>query len=328
MSLFDPIWPVIQICQLSGLAPFSMNQTTLKWESNPALKILSIILICCMCSILLNTIIFNDYFIDYSLASNRVVLFNLFLFLNHLHAFSVLVELFKNRNQQINLLNMFEDIDFSLRQHLNMNVDYGKLKASIRQIIIVWMCEVAALLISDILLLIQIQDKYHLRYFSVFIPPYILCKLSYAYSMTLVTIGQENIDVLSKYLRSVSKQNGYYISDTISHRKDSNCNKRKWNINESKMNINLKTLLFMKEIYSKIWEAFRSVQNLMYWSYPIGLSNGLFVLIFNVYLLTFNIFVYNRATFLYLFFVLHIASDLINMLLIAKICSKVVKSVS
>lgn len=107
MSLFRSVNLLIKICQFTGLAPISMYRTTLKWESNTALKVLSIIFMFCIGCLFLSGIIFSDTFYDFKRPKVHISLRIILVVLNQMHSFVMIFELSKKRNKQIGLLNMF-----------------------------------------------------------------------------------------------------------------------------------------------------------------------------------------------------------------------------
>lgn len=244
MSLFSAINPLIRICQIFSLVSYSINRTTLKWESKIALNIVSIVFIICNGFIFLSALIFNDTFLNqHKYSKIRFVLFSILLYWSHIFATVTLLERFIKRNQQIKLLNKFENLDFLFKQHLNMSVDYVKLKSQCRRFIIAWVCEVFGLLIVDIFHYTTTKSVRNFKFFAIFFPSYLLCKLSYAYTLVLITLVRENIYVLNKYLKSITKPNGYYLCDTFSNRKQ---NERKKNLSSNKLRLNPDKLLFIK----------------------------------------------------------------------------------
>lgn len=327
MSLFRSVKPLIQICQFAGLAPVSMNQNTLKWESNPSLNVISIIIIICNASIFISVIIFNDLFIDYHRSPVQRVLLSALLLFNGFHALCALLELFIKRDQQLKLLSTFEHIDESFQQHLNIRVNYAQLKKNCYKIIAVWICEIGGLLFANMLVFIQKKDIFDFLYFSIYVWPFILSKLSYAYFAIFVTLVNENIDVLNKYLRSTNKQNGYYIRDSFFEQNESKF-MRNNSIRKNAIALNPKTLLFIKSIYFKIWESSLAIQHLTRWSLTFGLFYEFFVLIFNSYWFVSCVFFYPCPITVVILLLQSVIINLCNIFIIAGNCNKAVEGVS
>lgn len=327
MSLFDSIKPLIQICQFAGLAPLSMNQNTLKWESNPSLNVISIIMMICIATIFIIAIIFNDSFVSYKQSQVRIVLLSALLLLNSAHALCGLLEFFLKRDQQLQLLSNFQHLDQSFQQHLNIHVNYARLKKNCNKIIAVWICEIGGLLFADIIAYIGSNENTEIQFIYIYMVPFILSKLSYAYFAIFVTLVNENIDVLNKYLRATNKQNGYYIRDTLFGPNESKLGRINL-FGKNAIALNPKTLLFIKSIYCKIWESSLTIGHLTRWSLTFGLFNEFYVLIFNSYWFVLCVFfdMFSISTLILL--LSSVISNLCNIFFIAWNCSKAVEGVS
>lgn len=327
MSLFDSVKNLVQICQFFGLAPFSRNQNTSKWELNPGLQILSIIYMIFDGINLIIAIVFNDSFINYTNTKIHIILHSLFLILNQVHAMFALMETFIKREQNIKLLNAIEILDQLFKEHLNMHIDHTRLKRTCRHFFILWICEILGITFSQIFVYIQTENPFVPRYMLLYVPAYALCKLSYVYSMILVSLIDESLNVLNKYLKFITKKNGYYIREMVTYK---NQRKRKRNnfVKEHKIEISPYTFLFLRSSYSKIWAATVQVRNLMYWSLPTGCANEFYILTFCSYLFFINLFRQTSTLAMYVLSLIGILSDLANILFIARICSKAAETVS
>lgn len=305
-----------------------MNQKTFKWGASFLLGIWSIIIVILIALLILCALIFNDILIYHKISKMRAVLLNMFMFLNHTHALFVLLELFVKREQQAKLLNLFGRLDFLLRQRLNMHVDCKKLELICLQIICVWLCEIFALLTIDVLHFIQTQDTHVIFYVLFFVPSYILSRLSYAYFLILVVTIQENIEVLNKYLKSVTKRNGYYVCENLNRFQNGFGNRGRNYLGVNRISIDPQTVLFIKQTYSEIWEATEIIKNLTYLSLPVGLSNDVFSLVFNCFWFFTGLLQNANEITLYLFPLILIASNFGSMIFIAHHCSTAVETVS
>lgn len=328
MSLFDSIKALIRICQCCGLVPVSMNHSAGKWKLNPFFEFISIIHIIYNGLLLVMMIVRIEIFIDYidNMVNANLVL--LLLLLNHIHATFVLLEMYVKRDQNVQLLNSFESSDRLLQVCLNKHVDYKILKDKCRRITIVWACELSSILISDLInyVLNFAGRSSQIIYLCTYLSSYMVGKLSYAYSIMLITIACEQLDVMNNYLRSMNKQNGYYICDRFSKQKI--FINTKWNrLIQNTNDLKIETLYSMKNIYCVIWETIELTKNLNQWSFLVGLSNEFFVLTFNLFALIESIFFVSFPISTYILLLILIANNLCNLLFIAG-CSKVVKSVS
>lgn len=322
MSLFGSISPLIQICRYTGLAPFSIDQTNL--VSSTALKRLSNIFAIVIILLICIVVVFNKNLIDHTKIALQVGFLNVFMFLNHLHALVTLFEFRIKREQHIDLLHRFDKLDILMKRNFNMSIDHENLRNVCWRFIFVWICEISAFVISVLLLNTSIYDQYTIFYALVFLPSCIISRLSYVYSMMLVTLIHENINVLTKYLRSVTKPNGYYMCETS--RLDTHQNSKYARQHEA--NIDVNTISLIKDSYCQMWEAAQKIQNLVYFSLPIGFSDDLFVLIFHSYwFFLCALFGFSDIVF-YLFPLINMSSNIGNVFFFAYNCSRAVESVS
>lgn len=315
------------MCQIFGLAPYSMNKTSRKWELIPLLKILSIIFIVCIVLVFLSFFIFMNFYIVNLKGSMVYIILNVVtMILTQLHAMLVLLELYLKRNEQVNLLNLMEELNFLFVNNLKMHIDYSKMKLTVVKLIIFWIFEMT-IIIPDIIVYIQrgniyeynIYDSYHLIYD----PPYLLCKLSYLYIVTLIILVHEHLGVLNRYIKSVTKQNGYYICEAFDDKHEKIMGKQR------RIDINIETIVFIKRVYWKIWEASRMVENLAKCSLVIGFLNDFFLLFTEIFWFSINLFTQSPIHLMaYLYLILGVVSNFGNMMLLAFNSRKMAQNVS
>lgn len=168
MSLFNSISPLIRICSCIGLAPYSIDQNTLR--SSSVFKLLSNTFAIVIFLMIFIVIIFNKIFIDHTRPTLNIVLLNTFMFLNHLHALVSLLESGIKCEKQIDLLNKFKNLDILAKQKLEMHIDYSKLKIVCWQFIFMWIYQVSAFVISITFLKVQFEANRPVYYALIFLP--------------------------------------------------------------------------------------------------------------------------------------------------------------
>lgn len=270
----------MRICQFFGLAPISFNRRTQKWQQNAFLIYLSVAIIFVHIVVLIGTIIFNGTFVDHKKKSILALLTAFKLAWNYVHALCVVLELLLKRHQQMKLFNMLETLAALYKQQLNMHVDYIKLIKINRQIIIVWICEILVFVMADIFYYLQYRDMFIIVFILAFTPSYAISKLSYGYSIILVSLINEYMVVLNVYMKSITKQHGYYIKGNFINKSKSkkiNC------IEIGEIELQTEMILFMKNAYSKLWKGTVSIKYQMHFCLAIGLFNEFMILIFNAY---------------------------------------------
>lgn len=326
MSLADSLRSLIRICQYCGLAPLLKNKITQKWELSPFLEFVSIIYMIFYGVLSVLMVVRIELFLDYNDNLLNVDLLLLLLLFNHFHAVSVLLEMHIKRDQQVQLLNTFENLDNLLRQHISENVNYENIKSKCQRIIIVWTCELTCILISDLFnyFLLYSGRTSQIVYLGAYLSSYTFGKLSYAYAIMLITIIRDKLDLMSTYLRSVNKPYGYYVCQQFSNLTHNNYGR----LIPNKIDLSTESMYSMKNVYSVIWVAIESIKNLNRWSFLIGLSNEFFVLTFNLYVLISSIFFISIPITSYVLLSILIANNLCNLVFIASHCSKMVEGVS
>lgn len=327
MSLFNSIKSLAQLCQFAGLAPISLKQNSLKWESNQSLMGLSIVFLVYSIVIIIIVASNSSTFVDYGDNEASNVLFILLLFFNQFHTIFALLELLSKRSVQIELLNAFGMMDKSLKQHIDEHIDYTALKRKCRLIISFWFCEFSSILVCYLVNAYYLEDRQALAYICVYIPSYILNKLSCAYQIMLITIIHEKFEVLNKFLKSVNKKNPHRICDRFSRQKD--LMQMKWNyLIQNELGLHIDTLHSLKRAYGQLWTASTKVKSLSVWSFHFGLSNEFIVSVFNLYFLTMSIFfiLYPLPTYMLLCVV--IVNNMCNLLFVASHCKQIAEDVS
>lgn len=324
MPIFCSINSLMRIYQCFGLAPFAFNQKTRKWQSSSLFIRISLAIVFYNATIFCGTLIFNETFINYKNANFRVYLLALMLSWTHVHAICAVLELLLKRRKQIELLNILEMLDTLYSQHLNIKVDFLKLNRMNRRIVFLWICEVLAFVITDLFYYTQTKNKRIIAYVLCYTPSFAICRLSYAYSIILVSLINEYIVVLNIYLKSITKRNGYYIRETFIHElKRKTINHRK----SGGVGVELESILFMKHAYSKLWGGCVTINYQIHCSMVIGLSNDFLILIFNSYWMFLTLILRSEPYSVFTIQLSWIISVLANMIFVSHYYRKIVRTV-
>lgn len=173
---------------------------------------------------------------------------------------------------------------------------------------------------------IDAYDVHTIYYALIFLSSSMVRKLSYLYSMIVMTLASESTNVLSNYLKSVNKRNGYYICQTFPNRNESR--RKNDYLREDNEYIDVNVLVFIKQSYCEIWEMVQIIRNLVYFSFPIGLSSDVFVLLFHSYWFFLYIFLAWSNVIYLIFPLLNITMNMGYIIFLAYNCNKAVESVS
>lgn len=202
-----------------------------------------------------------------------------------------------------------------------MHINYKKLQAKTYCIIILWICEVSAAMITDVFAYFQTKDPYSILNTSLWSLPFILSKLSYAYLVLLITLVYENLNVLNRFLKSVIRQNGYYVCEHFESSRIQQKNKQINGLSEIKSAVNADMIHFL------IWQTSRIIGNLMTWSMPIICVHDFISITSNSYFLVSSFFTQSLNTTVYLHVTTIVIGQLANIVFIAHHCGKAVEAV-
>lgn len=266
--------------------------------------------------IFLSIIIWPEFFLNPIDAKIRKVLFFLLLIANQITAIFALLELSIKYDKQVKLWNTFEKLDILMKFHLNMNINYTNLKNKCNLLLSVWFFQGLLLVFFTVLSKLQTKNGTETSYTMAFCPSYLFTRISFAYSIMLIIIIHEQLDVLNKYLNSVNKQNNFKRS--------------KWSklIQNNSNYLNIEAIHSMKKIYCQIWNATEIMKNLTRWTLAIGLSNEFFVLNFNLYSIVTCLFYQFLPISRFLMLLVFVGNNLCNLLFVGHYSNKILEDVS
>lgn len=320
MHLANSIKSVIILCQIFGLVAFAQNKNNFKWIHTHFNKIVSLASIATIFIIFVLCLVFNGLLFDENDSNIQTVIICYSLLLLYLHVFTAMGESFWKRKQQIKLLHLFQTLESMSKPHEEFQLDYKSIKSISYYSIAFWASQSFGLLAFNVLVLTQTKDKADMFFVLAFSPPFIFSKLSYMYSMFLITILHKNLNALIKYANSLNASIQQFqrknMKNSIQLRWiNRNGRRTRWNdIDENK-------IVFVKRFYGLIWRASVLINGIFYWSWIIGIINELSILVFNCFFFTMNAvnhFQANVWTVMYL--VLWTITHVMNILFVTFTC--------
>lgn len=331
MSFFESLKPMIQLNQYTGLAPISFENGAKKWQTNRVLYIFSILSTTLLALIVTCHIVFNKSFINHSDGKIGVYLYVLMFALVCIHAFVLLSEVFLKRNKQIVLLESFMKLEKMLKQEAFVHLDYVHVKRSCYRNFIIFFVQLIILFIAILCLYIITKSTRGFYYLLSFIPPYFVCSLSYSQLMTYVSLLAQCVETINKYLDSMIKESGFHVREAFVDKRNAKSSKwkRAISLNASNKQSTL-NFVFLRRVYCLIWESSILINDLMYWSMPLGFANLFYVLVFNAYWFFLAIFsnkVEHKFVTL-LFSSLYLSINVLTILTITGTCNYTVEKVN
>lgn len=279
--LFESEPYVIKVCQFLGLAPFSRRNST-KWSLNRVYEVITIMFSMVIASCFLLCLIFNGIVIDHSRSSLNVAIAVYAIITICIHAFVILNEHFYKRHYHVQLLNLFTKLETFLKCRHGIELDAKGMRNFLHRVLLFWAMQTFGVLILHFIIMIKTNNHKLIYFISIYVLPFLLSKLSYVYSMFLIKILHKNVDGLIEFTVSLCangepiKRNVNVISivAALNHRRS------------HRNDVSLCTLDFLRRSYQMLWDASNLLNDIYYWSFPIGFFNEFSVFVFNAFSVT------------------------------------------
>lgn len=306
MSLLKAMQNLIRVCQLCGIVPISADSRTRNWELNRSIEVLTIIFLLLNWTIVVIFLILPKSSVMATTENIQISVNMFWLIMIYIQSSAVLLEAFFNRRLHKKLLTILRQLEFIFQNHLNRNLDFHRVKQAASNAIWFWVFQALGFNLVSIFVVCILKRYPTIPVLLFHIPASILNELHLAYVAFLVSVIQENLNVLTNYLKSHIKVNGFYP---------------RYNRILDKSSLQL-----LSQIYSNIWELSTIVNSMTRWSMPIGFMNQAFVLLFNAFWL----YVSSRDVKVYVATILliRVLGRLVNIFWISNACANCYKAVS
>lgn len=196
----------------------------------------------------------------------------------YIHSIVVLVETYLKRDQHVKLLNQFEELNRTFEKNKNIQFDQMDIKRTCNRYLKWYMLILLFIAVIDVLFLIRSKNRFSAHFTLIYSFPFALSKLSYVYSMSLVSFIRHYIDALTTYSEWLNKEKPYSPNKTFVNPNEFKMSKWKY-IKLYRSEVSSSSLLFIKQSYCQIWEASIIVNNILYYSLSLGILNEFLVLI-------------------------------------------------
>lgn len=323
MSFSVAIKPLIKLCYILGMAPYSRIASTSQWTKNRLHKSVTFGYLIINIGIFSIYFICNSVFIDFDDPSLIVAICIYSFVVVCVQTFIVLCEAIYKRNQHIKLLNIFEKIESILSQNARIQLDNLRLKRILRRAILFWMTETLGLLAINIAIWFKSRESDQLFFFSMYAVPQAISKLSFIFWAILVVILQEHIKALATYVN-------LFVQTEAKTRENDAMSVKFFHgsVRGVIASRNIHILIeYVKKCIILLWEASILINDIVFWSFPVGFLNELSVLVFNCFF-TIKLLLLPEIPFLRL---MHISVwgtvNLINLTFVATMCEKTIEAV-
>lgn len=274
MVLLQRILTFTKIFQIVGLAPFSYSVSIGKWETNRSLGCITFIFIIVTIVTTALLTIFNEHFIDYDNTDQiTIITFNILCITINVHALCALIENFCKRHRHIRLMHLFRKLEISLNRTANVRLEYAVIQRMFRNFLIFGFFEFALLLLLECNLIVHTGDQRSVNYLIAYAIPFILSLLYNIQTIAYVALLFRNIEALDRFTDDLMAKDTKSVN--------------RWFATPARLRKNTTidepNLILLKKIYRLIFECVIVINNLTYWSLPIGLMHNFFIETFNVF---------------------------------------------
>lgn len=277
MGLFESIKHMIGLCQILGLAPFSLSVEKRKWTQNRRNKI---ILLCFFCLTVASAgigIACIVYLLHSGYPTLSVFIYSYTIIIVFVHVFAVFIEHYYMRSLHVRLLNLFGKLECASVYYQGPRLDCVRIKRNIFGIISYWVLGTFGLVLWNNVSFITSENAEDIMFPLAYTLPFILTKLSSVYAMSLITILRYHILALIEHVKALCNE----VDDEIDRIAFKNLNMDyRRNLRHE---ISVNQLEFLKRVYTMIWNASILFKNIFQWSIPISLLNDSSILVFNCY---------------------------------------------
>lgn len=270
MVLLERILTLTKIFQTVGLAPFSYSVSTGKWETNRSLGCITFIFIIVTVITTVLPTIFHEHFINPKNSRIAKTTVNVICIAINLHTFCALIENFCKRHRHIRLMHLFQKLEISINRTQSVRLEYGVIQRMFRRFLIFEFFEIALVILLEYDLTVRIGDQRSVNVIIVYMIPFILSTLSSIQAISYISLLFRNIEALDRFTDDLMAKGNVSVN--------------RWFVTPArfrKNTIDAPNLILLKQIYRLIFECAIVINNLMYWSLPIGLINYLFLLTFH-----------------------------------------------
>lgn len=309
--------PLIRLWQCSGLCPISVygsNAISESVETKIGFALSTAITLFLQLFVAVHFFTHSNYYIDWS-KSHILGYIRLFGSITlRLHAIVVLIESYAKRSIQLRVLEKFDEIEDIFVVKLKIPTNDERVRRRCRRIIIFWISKYAAFVIVIFvggIMLFQWVVFYQLM--MLFAPVY-TCTLFYAQLVVYLDMIKYNLEMINDCLAKLKElprirwhhQRHHAITSTDI----------------------CQQLTHLRRCYGKTWETSSLINRCVRWSLFLGVTSDFTLYVANLYWIRHYIFNAPDKLGALVIFLLWIAINMSNFLLVSRICDQILAEVS
>lgn len=301
------------MCQLAGLSTYSYSESAGHWRFNPTLGLLNKLLIFLIMTTTTLTCVYQEKIIRRDRGQSAVITIALLFTLINLRAFVNLFESSVKQNQHLKIMNLFRELEKLFENIIEYRVRCRFIKNTCYKFILLLIIELVVLSTVRIEIAIRSGNSFDLYFWIAYVFPHFFTRLSQIQVMTYILVIRQKVLMLSEYSQKMAKM--YELPKRELFASRAVINVRSWPANHLACKIDESVIYRVQKIHRLIWECSVIVNDIAYWSTPIGIFNDFFILILNTFwFVVFLLDDYDTPIEVFLFLSLWILSTLKSVL--------------
>lgn len=273
------------------------------------------------------TCVYQEKIIRRDRGQTAVITIALLLTLINLRAFVNLFESTVKQNQHLKIMNLFRELEKMFENIIEYRVRCRFIKNTCYKFMLIFIIELFVLSTVRIWIAIHSGNSFDFYFWMAYAFPHFLTRLGQMQVMTYILVIRQKVLMLSEYSQKMAKM--YELSERELFASRAVIKVRSWPANHSARKIDESVIYRVQKMHRLIWESSVIVNDIAYWSTPIGFFNDFFILILNTFwFVVFLLDDYDTPIEVFLFISLWIFSTLKSILFATINCEITNSSVS
>lgn len=281
MSLAKSISSTLKMCQFGGLSSYSYSESAGHWRFNPSLALLNKLLIILLTTSSIITCVYQEKIIRRDKGETAVITLALWLIMINFRAFVNLLESSAKQDQHLKIMNSFRELEKMFENIVEYRVRCRFIKNMCHKFIILLVTEWIALLTIQMAIDFNSGDSFDLKFWIAYSFPYLFTRLSQMQIMTYILLIRQKVLMLSEYSQKMAKMSELPKRKLFATR--AIIKVESWPANQLVCKLDESVIYRVQKMHRLIWECSVIVNDITFWSAPIGIFNDFIILIFNTF---------------------------------------------
>lgn len=276
------LFPLVRVCQYSGLCPISVyGSDTNSALSNKRKRFATLTAAICVVQLLLCIYTFTHTNNIFDSSRSRMFVYtNMYVtFTMRVHAIIVLVESFVKRSIQLELFEKIDEIETIFIEKLNRKSNDERLRRRFRHFVIVWIVKFVVFNLIILLAGILTSEWRIVNALAITCAPLYISTLFYAQLMVYLDVVKYNIESINDCLAKLRDAPRFHWT--------------RWNsqpLPATEMIDVPQQLVYLRICYSKTWEASILINSCVRCSLLLGINNDFVFSVANLYSILYLVF--------------------------------------